>query len=232
MIYHTDNHSPQSYLQRLYQNRFSPDQQERKLKLWKVLIKGFLQNYIPEDAEVLDIAGGYCEFINHVSAKAKFLIDLNPDSNSYANNDVTVFNQDILEIYDKNINLQKQFDCIFTSNFFEHLSTKEDLIKILKFCFDHLKPGGSLLIIQPNFKYSYKEYYDFIDHHLPITHLSLQELLLTIGYDIDIMIPKFLPFSTKGRPSSPVLLKLYLMIPLAWKLLGSQMFIKASKPKP
>lgn len=229
MAYQTKD-STQSYLQNLYQNRFSPKQQDNKLNLWRVLIKQFLQKYIPENAEVLDIAGGYCEFINNVSAKTKFLVDLNPDSHNYANNDVTVLNQDILAMYDNNLSLEKQFDRIFTSNFFEHLNSKEDLVKVLKFSFDHLKPGGSLLIIQPNFKYSYKEYYDFIDHHLPITHLSLQELLLTIGYQIDVMIPKFLPFSTKGRPSSPALLKAYLMIPLAWKLLGSQMFIKASKP--
>lgn len=49
-------------------------------------------------------------------------------------------------------------------------------------------------MIKPNFAYSHREYYDFIDHQLPITHLSLQELLETIGYKIDVLIPKFLPF--------------------------------------
>ena len=138
-------------------------------------------------------------------------------------------NIDILA-FDARNQIDRDFDHIFISNFFEHLNNKEELVKILAFCFDILKPQGSLLIVQPNFKYAYKEYYDFIDHQLPITHLSLQELLQTIGYEIDVMIPRFLPFSTKGRPSSPNLLKVYLKIPLLWKILGGQMFIKASKP--
>ena len=103
------------------------------------------------------------------------------------------------------------------------------LFRSISFCFDTLKPSGSLLVIQPNFKYCYKEYYDFIDHQLPITHLSLQELLETVGFEIDLMIPRFLPFSTKGRPASPLLLKVYLRLPFLWQFLGGQMFVKASK---
>jgi hypothetical protein len=86
-------------------------------------------------------------------------------------------------------------------------------------------------VIQPNFKYSYKEYYDFIDHKLPITHLSLKELLETIGFRIDTLIPRFLPFSTKGRPASPTLLKIYLKFPILWNFLGGQLFVKATKPR-
>lgn len=106
------------------------------------------------------------------------------------------------------------------SNFFEHLNNKEELIQVLSFCFNRLKPEGKLLVIQPNFKYSYKEYYDFIDHHLPITDSSLEECLKAIGFSIEEIIPKFLPFSTKGRPSSTTLLKIYLKIPFLWNLMG------------
>ena len=105
----------------------------------------------------------------------------------------------------------------FVSNFFEHLHSKEELIQMLGFCYDHLNPQGSLLIIQPNFKYSAMEYYDFIDHYLPITHLSLKEILLVIGYRIDVLIPRFLPFTTKGRPASPELLKIYLKMKINCK---------------
>ena len=84
-------------------------------------------------------------------------------------------------------------------------------------------------MIQPNFKYAYREYYDFIDHYLPITDASLREVLQAIGYSIDELIPRFLPFTTKGRPSSPLLLKLYLKMPLAWFFLGGQMFVKATR---
>jgi len=217
-----------AYLKKLYANRFDSRQMQAKVALWKVLIEEFLQYYVPPESAVLDIGGGYCEFINQVMAAKKYLIDLNPDSKLFANPDVKVLNIDILNI-GQNPAFSEQFDRIFISNFFEHLRNKEELIQIISFCFETLKPGGSLLVVQPNFKYSFKEYYDFIDHQLPITHLSLQELLQTVGFEIDLIIPRFLPFSTKGRPTSPWLLKVYLKLPVLWRFLGGQMFVKASK---
>jgi SAM-dependent methyltransferase len=217
-----------TYLKKLYANRFDSRQMQAKVALWKVLIDEFLQDHVPPESAVLDIGGGYCEFINQIRAGEKCLIDLNPDSKLFADADVKVLNIDVLNL-DNHTSFTEQFDRIFISNFFEHLRSKEELVEIISFCFDALKPSGSLLVIQPNFKYSYKEYYDFIDHQLPITHLSLQELLQTVGFKVDVMIPRFLPFSTKGRPASPLLLKVYLKLPLFWRFLGGQMFVKASK---
>lgn len=219
-----------NYLQALYANRFNPEQQQAKLALWKVLIRQFLQKQIGRsDAAVLDIGGGYCEFINQVQAKEKFLIDLNPDAKDFANNDVTVVNVDILAENKYKLVPTQYFDIIFVSNFFEHLHNKDELIEVLDFCYNCLKLGGSILIIQPNFKYAFKEYYDFIDHYLPITDASIQEVLKAIGFSVDMIIPRFLPFSTKGRPSSTLLLKIYLNVPFLWRLLGGQMFVKASR---
>lgn len=218
----------EEYLKKLYDNRFDYKQRKAKLALWKVLIDCFLQKHTGHNSAVLDIGGGYCEFINQVQAKKKYLIDLNPDSKNFADPEVNVLNIDILNLNERD--LIPQFDRIFISNFFEHLRSKEELIQVLLFCFNYLKPGGSLLVIQPNFKYSVKEYYDFIDHQLPITHISLQEILEIIGFKINVLIPKFLPFTTKGRPASPELLKLYLKLPFLWYFLGGQMFVKAVKP--
>lgn len=219
------------YLQILYANRFNPDQQQAKLALWKVLIRQFLQKHVgTPDSVVLDIGGGYCEFINQVRAREKYLIDLNPDAKTFADNDVKVLNVDILAEDKYRLVPTNHFDVIFVSNFFEHLRNKDELIEVLAFCFNCLKPGGRLLVIQPNFKYSSREYYDFIDHYLPITDASLQEVLKAIGFSIDTLIPRFLPFSTKGRPSSTLLLKIYLKFPILWSILGGQMFIKASRP--
>ncbi len=223
------NMNPEEYLKRLYSNRFDSKQRKAKVALWKVLIEDFLQKHVGQDSVILDIGGGYCEFINQVQAREKYLIDLNPDSKIFANPDINLLNINILSLNDEKL-LTKRFDKIFISNFFEHLRNKEELIEVLGFCFNYLKPGGSLLVIQPNFKYSFKEYYDFIDHQLPITDLSLQEVLETIGFKINVLIPRFLPYSTKGRPASAKLLRLYLKLPFIWKFLGGQMFIKASKP--
>ena len=221
--------NPEEYLKKLYSNRFDSQQRKTKVALWKVLIEGFLQKHIGQESIILDIGGGYCEFINQVQAKEKYLIDLNPDSKILANPDINLLNINILNLNEQKL-LTKKIDTIFISNFLEHLLNKEELIKVLEFCFNYLKPGGSLVVIQPNFKYSFKEYYDFIDHQLPITDVSLQEVLETIGFTIHVLIPRFLPYSTKGRPASPKLLRLYLKLPFIWKFLGGQMFIKASKP--
>lgn len=219
----------QIYLQRLYSNRFDLQQRKAKLALWKVLIEDFLQKFVPSNAAVLDIAGGYCEFINQIQAKEKVLIDLNPDAKNLADDDVKVLNIDILDSYQCQSIPEGRFDAIFVSNFFEHLNSKEDLIQVLAFCYSRLSDRGSLLVIQPNFKYSFREYYDFIDHQLPITDASLAEVLRAVGFKIDLLIPRFLPFTTKGRPSSPFLLKVYLKLPILWRFLGGQLFVKASR---
>ncbi|MDM3849270.1 MAG: hypothetical protein PT119_04635 [Aphanizomenon gracile PMC627.10] len=168
----------QTYLKKLYSNRFDYKQQKAKMALWKILIEEFLQKHIQEDSVILDIAGGSCEFINQVKAKEKYLIELNPDAKLFADSNVKIFNVNILNVNDEEI-LSKKYDTIFVSNFFEHLNSKEDLE--------------------------------------------------AIGFKIDVLIPKFLPYSTKGRPSSPKLLKIYLKLTFLWNLLGGQMFIKASK---
>ncbi len=219
-----------TYFKKLYANRFDAREMKAKVALWKVLVDEFLQSYVSPESAVLDIGGGYCEFINQIRASQKTSIDLNPDAKLFADANVEIVNIDVLSLGDST-DFNEKFDRIFISNFFEHLRNKEELVQIISFCFDALKPRGCLLVIQPNFKYSYKEYYDFIDHQLPITHLSLQEILQTVGFEIDVIIPRFLPFSTKGRPASPLLLKIYLKLPVLWRFLGGQMFVKASKPQ-
>jgi len=100
----------------------------------------------------------------------------------------------------------------------------------LRGCRALLRPGGTLLVIQPNFRYAFREYYDFLDHSLPITDRSLTEALLVAGFAIDELVPRFLPFTTKGRPSSPALLRIYLRVPLLWHIFGAQIFARAHAP--
>jgi hypothetical protein len=70
----------------------------------------------------------------------------------------------------------------------------------------------------------------FFDHVTPIDDRALCEALELCGFSIETAIPRFLPFTTKGSlPKSTLLLKLYLKIPLAWKLFGGQAFIVARR---
>jgi hypothetical protein len=69
------------------------------------------QKYVEKESVVLDIGGGYCEFINQVQAREKYLIDLNPDSKIFANPDVNLFNINILDLNEHKL-LTKRFDRI------------------------------------------------------------------------------------------------------------------------
>jgi 2-polyprenyl-3-methyl-5-hydroxy-6-metoxy-1,4-benzoquinol methylase len=216
----------QKTLAQLYANRFDPDARQAKERLWAILVERFLQRYVPADALVVDVAGGFGEFAGHVHARRTIVIDLNPEARAAASGTIEVRTADVLQLADQT-DLLGLVDVVFVSNFFEHLASAKELLAVLDGCRALLKPGGSMLVIQPNFRYAYREYYDFLDHALPITDRSLREALEASGFVIDELIPRFLPFTTKGRPSAPGLLRAYLAMPFVWRFFGGQMFVRA-----
>ena len=94
-----------------------------------------------------------------------------------------------------------------------------------------LRPGGRLVIMGPNIRYLAAEYWDFYDHSLPLSHLSMEEGLVQADYEIASVIPRFLPYTARSRlPQHPLLVALYLKVPLAWRLLGKQFLVIGRKP--
>src|SRR5262249_18445885 len=92
-----------------------------------------------------------------------------------------------------------------------------------------LKPGGRLILIQPNFRYCYKQYFDDYTHVRIFTHVGLSDLLRAYGFLISKVVPRFLPFSMKSKmPKSPFLVRFYLRSPI--KPFAGQMLIVAEKP--
>ncbi len=214
-------------IDKIYQARFDSATVAAKRDLWNVLVQQFLQRYVPTDAAVVDIGGGYCEFINAVRCRQKYVVDLNPDAAKYADLDVEIIPSDAS---DMGRFPDGCLDVAFASNFFEHLLSKQQLFEVLSEIHRVLKRGGRLLIIQPNIKYAYREYWDFIDHHIALTEKSLGEALMISGFRISECIPRFLPFSVSSSPSrSAKLLSLYLKMPPAWKLFGKQTFMVGVK---
>lgn len=65
---------------RIYQDRFGQTGLERRDQLWKVLCRYYFDRRIPANATVLDLACGYGEFINNITAAHKLAVDLNPDA--------------------------------------------------------------------------------------------------------------------------------------------------------
>jgi SAM-dependent methyltransferase len=211
-------------LERIYRLRFEKNQAYRQ-RVWSVLTARFFQPYIRLDAAVLDLGCGYGEFINQIRCGAKFGMDLNSESPRHLEAQVRFLAQDCAEPWALP---DGSLDVVFTSNFFEHLPSKAALAKTLAQAHRCLKPGGTLIALGPNIKYVPGAYWDFWDHFLPLTEQSLSEGLRHHGFGIQRCLPKFLPYTMATGPKYPLLfLRLYLAVPLAWKIFGRQFLLVA-----
>ena len=212
----------------LYSFRFPKEELERKNAIWRVLCADFFQQYVNINDTVVDIACGYGEFLNNISAKRRIAVDLNTDSSGFLHPDIEFHQTNALAL---NQIINEEADIVFTSNFLEHLPDKSTLDKLLVQIYGALKPGGRYLILGPNLRYLPGKYWDFYDHHLALTHLSLTEALALQGFEINQCFDRFLPFTTKSSlPTHPLFVRLYLRIPLVWQIFGTQFFIVAEKP--
>jgi SAM-dependent methyltransferase len=213
----------------LYRHRFEPASLEPKRRIWEVLCRDFFSRWIDRDSTVLDLGCGYGEFINHIEARHKFAVDLNPDAPSFLDPGVAFIKADasrVDQLADASV------DIIFTSNFLEHLPDKTTLRAVLAEMKRLLRPGGRVLMMGPNIRLVGGAYWDFWDHHLPLTEHSLTEGLSLEGFEMERVIARFLPYTTRSAlPQRPWLVALYLRVPLAWRLLGKQFFIVARKPR-
>jgi SAM-dependent methyltransferase len=215
-------------LSELYRIRFAEAELPRKSAIWKVICEGFLQRFVDRSAVVVDVACGYGEFLNNIAAGRKIAVDLNLDAKKFLEPRVEFHQRRATELAEV---VPGVADVVMTSNFLEHLPDKKTLEDFLDQVLAALKPGGRYLVLGPNLRYLPGQYWDFYDHHLGLTHLSLCEVLRLRGFDIELCIDRFLPFTTQGAlPTHPWLVWIYLRVPLAWKLLGKQFFIVATKP--
>ena len=216
------------HLAELYRNRFPEKELARKNEVWKVICANYFQKFIAPSATVVDVACGYGEFINNISAGEKIGVDLNRDSRQHLASDVRFVHLSATELASQ---LEGEADVVFTSNFLEHLPDKNTLELLLEQIKLTLKPGGLYLIMGPNLRYLPGEYWDFYDHHLGLTHASLCEVLAIKGFAVEQCVDRFLPYTTRGAlPTHPLLVRAYLALPLAWRFLGKQFFIVARKP--
>lgn len=212
----------------LYQTRFSRSDQDRKRELWRVLCESFFQAYVRRDDAVVDLGAGFCEFINTIKCGQKFAVDLNPDTARYAAHDVRVIRTPSTQL---DAFADDSVDVVFASNFFEHLPDKAQFVATLQEIHRVLRPGsGRLLILQPNIRLLNGEYWDFLDHHLPLTERTLIEAVQLVGLTPVELRARFLPYTTKSRlPQHRLLVRAYLAFrPFQW-LLGKQTWMVAVK---
>lgn len=214
-------------LERVYELRFRQVQEYRN-DVWKILVEDFVQPMIPPGSHILDIGCGWGEFINHARADVKFGMDLNSETRGRLAPDVRFLEQDCSNEWPLP---NDSLDFVFTSNFFEHLGSKDDLRNTLRQAHRCLKPGGKLVCIGPNIRYLAGAYWDFWDHYLPLTEKSLQEVLELLAFDVERATAKFLPYHmVRRRPVPLPLVRLYLKWPWFWPIFGKQFLVVGTKP--
>jgi len=174
---------------------------------------------------VLDFGAGYCEFINHIAAAKKVALDMNPATASYAGAEVNVICQDLTlawNIPDRSV------DIAFSSNFLEHLPSKSAVLHCLKESRRVLVPGGKIILLGPNIRFACNVYWDFFDHLVPLSDRSIVEALELSDFKILKVIDRFLPFTMQGKmPAHPLLVRLYVNLPIVWPLFGRQFLVIA-----
>ncbi len=222
---------PTGDLEHLYAHRFSAAERAEKSGLWRILCNDFFRHYVPPGATILDLGAGYCDFINNVPGARKLAVDLNPETARAAAKDVEVLTIDLERLTDR---IEPgTVDLAFASNVFEHLRGPEALLAVLAAVYQVLRPGGRIIVMQPNIAAVGPAFWDFIDHTLPLTEKGMAEAMGISGLEVIESRARFLPYTTKSRlPQWSFLVRAYLWLRPAQWLLGKQMLVVARKPGP
>lgn len=199
----------------------------RRAAVWRQIV-AYLDPWLKSTQKhVVEIAAGHCACINAISARERTAIDIDPVVQAYAASGVRAVLHDVRDRWPI-----READIIVASNFFEHL-TDDECERVLSHARESSSPDALLCVMQPNFKYSWKEYFDDYTHKRIYTHISFTAVLKQYGWDVVHAEPRFLPYSFKSAPSIlphwvyPFLVKLYLRLP--WKPYAGQMLIIAKK---
>jgi SAM-dependent methyltransferase len=203
---------------RYHETRFGFD--ERREVLWKTLCDAYFNKLIDPGFHVLDLGAGYAHFINNVRCAKRTAVDHWPRLTDYAAAGVEVH---VANVTCLDMLADSSIDFAFASNLFEHL-TQLDFATVLEVLKKKLRPGGTLNILQPNYRRAYREYFDDYTHIAVYSDVSLCDFLRANGYRIVSSAPGFLPLSVKSR--LPVVSWLILLLP--WKPMAKQMLIRAA----
>lgn len=213
-------------LSAIYRRRFAETAKYRN-EVWKVLSAEFFSRWVRDSDAVLDLGCGYGEFINNIGARQKFAMDLNPDARAHLNTEVQLLEQDCSDEWQL---ADSSLDVVFTSNFFEHLRSKDALRQTIAQAYRCLRPGGRIIAMGPNIKFLPGAYWDFFDHHVALTEKALAEGFETGGLQAEWVVARFLPYTLVDAPQYPlVLLRLYLRLQFLWWLKGRQFLVIARK---
>ena len=199
----------------------------RRDTVWQALWQYYFARRVPREGCVLDLGCGYGEFINNVTARRRIGLDMWDGIRTHLApgvEPVVGSVTDLSGIDDDSV------DYAFASNLFEHID-QQALVEVLGQLRAKLTARGTLTMLQPNYRYAYREYFDDYTHVAVYSHISLADLLVANGWEVTEVKPRFLPLTVKSRlPVSKWLIGLYLALP--FKPMGKQMLLSARPARP
>lgn len=169
-------------------------QDPRREVVWYELNRFFSAFYPETLDQVVELGAAYCHWINAVDAKKKWAVDVSPLVAAYANQNTTPV---IRDAKDLTFLADASVDMVLASNFFEHFTT-EDVQSVLREVHRTLRTGGRLCILQPNFRYASREYFDDYTHRAIFTHDGFCGLLQAQGFQVVRSWPRLTPYSFKS----------------------------------
>jgi SAM-dependent methyltransferase len=212
----------------LYQMRFDEREISTKQVVWEEIAL-YLRRYFDAGAPLLDIGCDRGHFVNAVGGLERWAADTRDVKSS--------LDSDVHFVQATGLNLLEHlppshFGTIFMSNYLEHLKSSDEVIEQLRVVSALLRPGGRVIVLQPNIRLVGSRYWDFIDHRVALTERSLLEAAELAHIGTVELVTRFLPYSTKGRlPARRALVKLYLRTKPAWWLLGKQTLFVGERPR-
>ena len=203
-----------------HETRFS--EEAKRDVVWRTLWDAYFSKRIKPEDSVLDLGAGYGQFINNVRARRRIALDAWSGFAAHLAPDVEAIVGDVADLSEIG---DDEVDFAFASNLFEHVAQEtfaESLAELRRV----LTPAGSLTLLQPNYAYAYREYFDDYTHISVWSHVSIADFLAANGFRVETISPRFLPLTIKSRlPTHPLLIKAYLASPV--KPLGKQMLVVA-----
>ena len=197
----------------------------RRATVWRVVAR-HLAGHIPAGAHVLELGAGYCDWINNVAASRRVAIDVWPELPAHAAPGVEPI---VADISNGLPSLgDASFDVVLASNLLEHFAP-DHASAIVSDVARLLRPEGRFILIQPNFRYAWRRYFDDYTHRSIFTDVSLPALLRARGFGIIDVKKRFVPYSMQGAriPIASWLVKAYLLSP--FKPAAGQMLVIAKK---
>lgn len=197
----------------------------RRSVVWTTLWDDVFSAYVSPSDTVLELGAGWCDFINTVTAQRRIALDLWDGVAETAADGVETHvgpAQDLGFLADASV------DVVFASNLLEHLERPvvEQLVREVQRV---LRPGGRLILVQPNFRLCAKRYFDDYTHVSIWSDVGMAEFLTAMGMQMERVQGRFLPFSLKSRlPVSRTLIRGYLRSPV--KPQAGQMLLIAKRP--